>query len=644
MSPSDALAWFAAEVQVSGSTADLYWGGLLSDGRGGAFVCWTANLPPSSEDAHCFVQHLGEDGQPAPGWPAGGIVVGDGPGEEGALQIVSDGAGGVLLLVVDTGADPDGDIRLVRYTAEGTPHSSWGPRGTLIAASPGRQTGAFLAGDGNGGAWVTWADRPDPFGPYTAVYITHVLGTGDLASGWPENGRTYEPLLAPQVSVPIPYLLDDGSVVTCFSVSNSTSTWGSSAILARRHDPDGTPSSIWPSTPVVLCPELHGSRGSFLEPDGTGGFFAAWTDYSRTQIDWDEWTVDVYAQHLLGDGSLAPGWPATGVPIASHPYVEEEGTTFCADRRGGVFVAWTRPWGSYAYMQLIGPDGQPRPGWPADGVFLGRGSTLGYLSRLVADGGGGVYLPYAGEYLGEGRLMLQHMTRDGVPAPGWPEGGQPIDRQSGLTHSGVRACSDEAGGVIVAWAGTADAIFARRFVSDGTVAAAVSLVSTDVSQSGVRLRWHVRGANSAIVERREALGEWGRRAALEPDGNGQLEYLDVEVTPGTRYEYRITLADGTHAGHATVEVPAAFVVALEGARPNPARGPLRVVFTLPDATPAQLELFDVSGRRISVRGVGQLGHGRHAVRLDDETLSPGLYWVALSRGEQKLNVRVAVTE
>jgi hypothetical protein len=74
--------------------------------------------------------------------------------------------------------------------------------------------------------------------------------------------------------------------------------------------------------------------------------------------------------------------------------------------------------------------------------------------------------------------------------------------------------------------------------------------------------------------------------------------------------------------------------------PNPARGALDVRYRLPDAAPARLELFDVSGRRLralDVRGIGE-GTARFE-RLAE--LRAGVYVIRLSQGREQRTARVA---
>jgi hypothetical protein len=96
--------------------------------------------------------------------------------------------------------------------------------------------------------------------------------------------------------------------------------------------------------------------------------------------------------------------------------------------------------------------------------------------------------------------------------------------------------------------------------------------------------------------------------------------------------------------HATGVADGTLSFALEGVRPNPARGGhLAVTFTLPRPAPARLELVDVGGRRIVSLAVGSLGAGRHTLELATG-LRPGVYLVRLTQGAAVRVVRVGVLD
>lgn len=179
------------------------------------------------------------------------------------------------------------------------------------------------------------------------------------------------------------------------------------------------------------------------------------------------------------------------------------------------------------------------------------------------------------------------------------------------------------------------------------VATQASLVRAESVAGRVTLEWfssELHGA-SLPVERSSRDQVWVKIGSASFDGTGHALFEDRDVIAGTRYGYHLVTsdADGPHTtGEAWVTVPA-VEFALEGARPSPAVGPLRVAFALPDATPASLELFDLHGRRLAEREVGTLGAGRHVVDFGAQfQLAPGVYLVRLKHAGQSLQARVAI--
>jgi hypothetical protein len=67
-------------------------------------------------------------------------------------------------------------------------------------------------------------------------------------------------------------------------------------------------------------------------------------------------------------------------------------------------------------------------------------------------------------------------------------------------------------------------------------------------------------------------------------------------------------------------------------RPNPSASALVLAFDLPAVTPVQLDVFDLSGRRIASLLSGTVEAGRHEVRRQPTNGKPsaGLYFVRFS--------------
>jgi hypothetical protein len=172
----------------------------------------------------------------------------------------------------------------------------------------------------------------------------------------------------------------------------------------------------------------------------------------------------------------------------------------------------------------------------------------------------------------------------------------------------------------------------------------ISLVSAEATPGRVRLVWFVPDGGDVVIER-HAGADWVPLAAGQPDGSGYLRHDDDTVLPGRRYGYRLGRSgagQGALAGETWLDVPERFAFALRGANPNPARGALRVFFTLPDDRPATLGVWDVAGRRVATKRVDAHGAGTHSIEFGASSWAPGVYLIRLSRGTESLQARVAV--
>jgi len=178
-------------------------------------------------------------------------------------------------------------------------------------------------------------------------------------------------------------------------------------------------------------------------------------------------------------------------------------------------------------------------------------------------------------------------------------------------------------------------------------ATTLALVEARAETGIARLTWSSGDGSgrTTIVQRREAGAPWSQVGTVTADGEGYVRFADSDVTAGHTYGYRAGFAGSSEfTPEVLVEIPAAEF-ALHGPMPNPADPSLRVAFTLPDMTPATLELIDLAGRRLVVRDVGGLGPGRHVVALGEGRPMPaGMYLVRISRAGRSLTSKVAVVE
>ena len=169
---------------------------------------------------------------------------------------------------------------------------------------------------------------------------------------------------------------------------------------------------------LVLGPARHPSPTATV-PDGTGGALVAYSAHGAYPND------SLLVQHVLADGSIAPGWPSGGAvaaaPARPNDYGVLEGVS---DGAGGAFVLWVET--TYplfdqpgiAYVQHVLADGSVAPGWPARGRTLSSSTSERQLSA-APDGSGGVLVCRA---VGNDIRVLR-VRADGTNAPGYPAGG-----------------------------------------------------------------------------------------------------------------------------------------------------------------------------------------------------------------------------
>lgn len=165
------------------------------------------------------------------------------------------------------------------------------------------------------------------------------------------------------------------------------------------------------------------------------------------------------------------------------------------------------------------------------------------------------------------------------------------------------------------------------------------------AQAGVKYWIQIEGWQQGIWP------DWGISAGQGGDGSHFLcdhnNLLGQEGVP-TGCSFSMRTGDGAF----TLNAPAPTAVpdagrpgglSLAGARPHPVRGDrVDVWFTLPDAAPAVLAVYDVRGRRLDGQEVGALGAGTHVVRLAAPR-APGVYFARLSRAGIVRTVKVIVT-
>jgi len=471
---------------------------MVPDGAGGAFVA-------SDDNGYAgvvIVHHLGIDGSPATGWPTSAVTLqaadfGEAGGTQGAFlpALLADDAGGVF--VARTYRDRlHQSITLTRLSSSAGFDPAWG---SGLFAGAGWDFPSGLCSDGQGGVFVAFqADGIPP-----RIWTERFDGLGKRVF----SGKAVSPAPLDQTALG---LVSDGGI-GAIVVWEDHRNGAFDQLFAQRILADGSTSPGWPADGLRVCayPTAPGSPSYFVwpgplssvVPDGAGGAFVAWTDYRGGAES------DIYAQHILGNATFAPGWPVDGLAVCAAPNTQER-PSVASDGAGGVLVAWQ--------------DG--RSGADED-------------------------------------IYAQHLIGNGAIASGWAANGFPICTAPGDQVTPIVA-ADASGNAFIAWsdarAGTPN-IYATR-VGAGQIPPAVEAPAATFARPviypnpsfgrGFTTRFTLPSAESATLE---VLDITGRRVAQREVGSLGVGSHSVELREAAALPagvYQVRLAQGGRVGGA----------------------------------------------------------------------------------------------
>lgn len=170
----------------------------------------------------------------------------------------------------------------------------------------------------------------------------------------------------------------------------------------------------------------------------------------------------------------------------------------------------------------------------------------------------------------------------------------------------------------------------------------------------VNLGLGLLNSGTVTVRGPRVFGAFNRNAdvVIEHSGDGGATWELLDVLPGAFVFQMATHGTDLYAGRAdglwvrsteTLSVPPVGVrsglrFALAG--PHPVVGVVRVHFELPEAGRATIEVFDVTGRRVSEPVRESLSAGAHDVSWNARDLRPGIYELRLTALDRQEAVRL----
>ncbi len=151
MDASGTARWTKNGITVNDTVSTQENPVILSDGSGGAIVCW---VDFRRGDYDVYAQKLDSTG--ALKWISSGVPLCVADGDQSLLRAVPDGAGGAFVSWSDTRTG-DQDIYVQKINSSGTPQ--WALNGVAVTSATGPQYSSAIALTTSKGAIVTWTDE-----------------------------------------------------------------------------------------------------------------------------------------------------------------------------------------------------------------------------------------------------------------------------------------------------------------------------------------------------------------------------------------------------------------------------------------------------------------------------------------------------
>ena len=163
--------WAANGLVICNQANDQFGISMIPDGNQGAFIAWTdARTSPTNNDV--YAQHLGGPGTLL--WAFQGQAISTGADFQQEIQIVSDGANGVIAVWADARGGTGGELYTQRLNNNGT--ALWTAGGVRVTTNAPMEFTPLPVADGSGNMVVGWYAYPNGLGIDANVYATRIDG------------------------------------------------------------------------------------------------------------------------------------------------------------------------------------------------------------------------------------------------------------------------------------------------------------------------------------------------------------------------------------------------------------------------------------------------------------------------------------
>lgn len=344
---------------------------IVTDGAGGAIIVWRDER--GGGGVHPYAQRIDENGNIQ--WTNNGIIACNASNEQCHPEIYSDGFGGVLIVF---GHNTGSEIDIYAQLVDETGAVQWGSSGVPISTASGIQQRPKVISDGLGGAIVAWQDD-------NGVWAQRVDASGTIS--WSPNGEN--------ISADVMSGCGNGPELATDTVHGAIIVWVGSDqhIYAQRVDQHGN--ATWNSgNRITICSEEWAQTCPKISPDGSGGAVIVWEDL-RYLTDHNENAI--YSQKIGFGGDTK--WTVNGVDVYSEEGTHRWAPEIVSDGVGGAIVVWEDDRnGNYDvyYQRLASSDGA-KMCFGQDGAYACNSRNNQTLQKIISDGSNGAVITWRDE-------------------------------------------------------------------------------------------------------------------------------------------------------------------------------------------------------------------------------------------------------
>lgn len=463
--------WTANGVALCTATGSQDGARIVSDGAGGAIVVWE-DMRNGNYDI--YAQRIDASGSVQ--WTANGVAVCTASFNQLNAEAVSDGFGGAIVVWQDN-RNGSYDVYAQRINAVGTP--VWIADGVALCAAGGSQLYPKPAPDGMGGAYVAWEDYRSATN--YDIYAQRVGYGGSPL--WTADGVAVCTAVGNQGSCAI-VSDDDGMAIVAWDDLRGSS---GSYVYAQRLNASG--GAQWTADGVALCPGAAQQMNPKIVADGSGGAIAAWMDY-RSNSNWD-----VYAQRVDQNGAIQ--WGSRALLICAASY-DQENVEMISDGANGAIIAWQDErdltTSCDVYAQLVDVSGAAQ--WTSGGVAVSALIAAQSAVTMAPDGTGGAIFGWQDNRTLDYDIYVTWLDAGGNPGSLSPE-----------IHAVDDVPGDQGGTVYVSWGGVRSDVFPDPAFSHYSIWRAIdpsqAAAALDAGAIAIESPSELRAASGAPVVRIE---------------------------------------------------------------------------------------------------------------------------------------------